>query len=80
VSGWFWKYHTAVGTIYYVDCCGKKIQSDVWCNWSNEVNWCMIGRAAAQNRTTYGCTLAIPETLMTTAEEGGTWVVVGVDP
>src|SRR5262249_19058960 len=50
VSGWFWKYDVpAYGTVYYVDCCGKSISGGVWCNWSKEQNWCVIGKASHRN-------------------------------
>jgi hypothetical protein len=84
VSGWFWRYDTPAGVIYYVDCCGGPIQGahNVWCNWSDEQNWCLgPGRSASRSITDYNCTLAIPSDQMTvvTAPDGHL-EVFGVDP
>jgi len=81
-SGWFWSYDTPAGRIFYVDCCGGTPQGTVWCNWSQEPNWCSAwGRAANASISTYNCTLAIPDSLMKTRDlGGGKFEVVGVDP
>jgi len=85
LAGWFWRYKTPVGVYYYVDCCGKKVISNVWCNWTSEANWCIAagsnhGYAAKRALTddtweTYTCTLAIPDghmkTVMDTASSEG---------
>lgn len=93
-AGWFWRYKTKDGVYYYVDCCGKTIAGSIWCNWSNEADWCIAagdnhGYAAHHggDRQKYTCTLAIPDRLMKTAKDsissGGKTIevyhVVGVD-
>jgi len=81
-SGWFWSYETAVGRIFYVDCCGGTPKGAVWCNWTQEINWCVaLGRAANAGIDKYNCTLAIPDNLMKTRDLGNNkFEVVGVDP
>ncbi len=80
-SGWFWSYETPVGRFFYVDCCGGTPQGSVWCNWTQEANWCMVwGKAANAGISDYNCTLAIPDSLMKTRDiGGGKYEVVGVD-
>jgi hypothetical protein len=84
VSGWFWRYNTPAGVIYYVDCCGSgaATANKVWCNWSNEINWCLgAGRASAKGISHYFCTLAIPDADMKVVTTGtGGYEVAGVDP
>ena len=74
--GWFWRYRTKLGIYYYVDCCGTVAHSPVYCNWTNEDNWCSAagwnhGSAAWASKDdeqweTYTCTLAVPDALMRT--------------
>ncbi len=82
VSGFWWTYKTKLGVIYYVDCCGGTQKGTVWCNWSEENNWCYgAGRAANQGASQeYNCTLAIPDALMKTAMVGSGVEALGVDP
>ena len=82
VSGWWWSYEVPrLGRIYYVDCCGGRNSSDVWCNWSNEDNWCFgLGRAQSRGISDYNCTLAILEADMNVVAVGTSWEVIGVDP
>jgi hypothetical protein len=84
-SGWYWSYDCpGVGKVYYVDCCGDRpLNKTVWCNWTNEANWCLFyGRAALQTPapTRYVCTLAILDRDMRTQAVPGGYEVVGVDP
>ena len=77
VSGWFWRYKTSVGVIYYVDCCGKNPTSGApWCNWTNEPNWCLGGKAAARGISQYTCTLTIPAASM---RVNGSGQIIGAD-
>jgi hypothetical protein len=70
-SGWFWSYDTPAGRIFYVDCCGGTPQGAVWCNWTQETNWCVgWGRASQAGITAYNCTRDLG---------GGRYEVVGVD-
>lgn len=73
-AGWFWRYKTPAGIYYYVDCCGKAVAGNVWCNWTNEANWCIAagsdhGYAAKRNLETYTCTLAISDASMKTVKD-----------
>jgi hypothetical protein len=85
VSGWYWSYDCpGVGKVYYVDCCGSRpLQKTVWCNWTQEANWCLgLGRAARQAPPAerYVCTLSILDRDMRTTAVPGGFEVVGVDP
>lgn len=85
-SGWYWTYDCpGVGKVYYIDCCGGGTpKNSVWCNWTQETNWCIgYGKAAQQTPAVdkYFCTLSVLDRDMrTTAVPGGQYEVVGVDP
>jgi hypothetical protein len=83
-SGWFWSYETSVGRVYYVDCCGgtPDTNNNVWCNWTEEPDWCLHWGRAHNNRVTgYNCTLAILDADMRTVQPSpGVYEVSGVDP
>jgi hypothetical protein len=59
IAGWFWKYEVYGNTYYYVDCCGLIKHSKVWCNWSKEANWCMMGSSGLIGLMDYTCTLSL---------------------
>jgi hypothetical protein len=84
-SGWYWSYDCpGVGKVYYVDCCGGGTPTNsVWCNWTQEANWCLgYGRAARQTppNMKYFCTLSILDRDMRTTAVPGGFEVVGADP
>ncbi len=81
VSGWWWSYEVpGKGRIYYVDCCGGSPKHEVYCNWTNEANWCYgMGRAATKGITEYNCTLAILEADMNVVKVGSGYEVGGAD-
>jgi hypothetical protein len=82
VSGWWWSYDVpGKGRIYYVDCCGGSPKHKVFCNWTNEYNWCQVfGKAQARGISDYNCTLAILEADMKVKKVGAGYEVEGVDP
>lgn len=78
VGGWFWAKSTAVGTIYYADCCGGSVSSSVWCDNSSEPNWCLgAGRAARQGIVKYACTVALFKSEFKVDSNG---FIEGIDP
>jgi hypothetical protein len=82
ISGYWWTYKISTGVIYYIDCCGGTQKGTVWCNWTEEDNWCRgAGRAVNQGASLeYNCTLAVPDSLMKTATVGTGLEAVDVDP